>query len=135
MLLGVTDTAQEMEEEYLQLLQEKVVDGAILVFPRMEPLLLQKLVKKKPVVIVGQHVMHINIPSVANDNCLSSRIATEHLLKLGHRRIDYFSGPLKSYLSRERRKGYVLAMKSYGLEMDEDLVSEGCPKIWNFASE
>lgn len=125
MLLGLTDTLQETEEDYLQLLQEKVVDGAILVFPRMDPLLLQKLVQKQPVVMVGQQKTLTDIPSVSNDDCLSSRIATEHLLQLGHRRIAYFSGPLKYSLSRERRKGYVLAMESYGLQIDEALVLEG----------
>ena len=52
-------------------------------------------------------------------------LATEHLIKLGHRRIACITGP--SYLqgSISRVEGYRQALSQYGIPFDESLLVEG----------
>jgi LacI family repressor for deo operon, udp, cdd, tsx, nupC, and nupG len=125
MLLGDTNRSPELEQSYIHLLQQKLVDGVILLFPRMELHLLEALADQQPVVIVGRQLSNINIPFVTNDNTLSTRIATEHLIQLGHRRIAYLSGTLGIHIADERLDGYCLAIREHGLIVDESLIREG----------
>jgi LacI family repressor for deo operon, udp, cdd, tsx, nupC, and nupG len=124
-LLGDTDSSTEMEAKYLHYLQQKLVDGVILLYPRLNPSEIQKIAGEYPVVIVGQQDVQSGIPFVINNNCLSSQLATEHLIKLGHRRIAHFSGPLSQPVSQERQRGYLLALETHGLDIDPSLLYEG----------
>ncbi|PZE20071.1 LacI family DNA-binding transcriptional regulator [Paenibacillus xerothermodurans] len=124
-LLGDTDSSPEMEAKYLYYLQQKLVDGVILLYPRSNPEEIQKIAGEYPVVIVGQQAPESSIPFVINSNFLSSQTATEHMIKLGHRRIAHFSGRLSQPVSRERQKGFVFAMEANGLDVDKSLVCEG----------
>jgi LacI family transcriptional regulator, repressor for deo operon, udp, cdd, tsx, nupC, and nupG len=124
-LLGDTNRSPEREEQYLYFLQQKLVDGVILLFPRLNHSLIEEIVENHPVVIVGDALFNKKIPTVTNDTCLSTKVATEHLIKLGHSRIAYFSGPLNFALSHDRKKGYYLAMEKHGLKIDESLIFEG----------
>ena len=51
--------------------------------------------------------------------------AVRHLYGLGHRRIALLSGPLDSYVVRERHNAYRAAIKSCGLTVDEELIGLG----------
>ncbi len=48
----------------------------------------------------------------------SARLATEHLIKLGHRRIGFIAGPEEYSLSDWRKTGWKLAMEAAGLPYD-----------------
>jgi LacI family transcriptional regulator len=49
------------------------------------------------------------------DNRAGTRLATEHLLRLGHRRIAFLGGAARSSVSAGRRDGYARAMADAGL--------------------
>ncbi len=55
-------------------------------------------------------------PSELPDNRFGARLATEHLLGLGHVNITMIAGPTTLRTSRERELGYAEAMKSAGLK-------------------
>jgi LacI family transcriptional regulator len=59
---------------------------------------------------------------VQSDNRAGARLATRHLIELGHRRIAYLSGPPGISVSRERKRGYLEAMQEGGLPVDERLI-------------
>jgi DNA-binding LacI/PurR family transcriptional regulator len=65
------------------------------------------------------------IDSVTIENVKGARIATEYLLSLGHRRIGFLSGPLRTASRLERLNGFRAALADAGLEPDGDLVWEG----------
>ena len=69
------------------------------------------------------------IDSISVDNALGARLATEHLLGLGHRRIGFLSGPLRTSSRLERLAGYRSALVAAGLEPRPDLVWEGLPSV------
>jgi LacI family repressor for deo operon, udp, cdd, tsx, nupC, and nupG len=124
-ILGSTNRLPELERNYLHLLQQRVVDGVIMLFPQLKPSEIQKSTKGRPVVIVGHEGSDTGIPYVTNDNFHSSYVATKHLIQLGHRSIGYIAGPMDNIISRERLRGYHYAMEQSDLEVNKELVHEG----------
>jgi LacI family transcriptional regulator, galactose operon repressor len=58
---------------------------------------------------------------VLGDEIAGARSATEYLLRLGHRRIAVIAGPADVPSGRERMQGHWLAMRSAGIELDDEL--------------
>ena len=54
--------------------------------------------------------------TIGIDNVAAARLATEHLLSLGRRRIAHISGPLEWREARDRRDGWLSALHDHGLE-------------------
>jgi len=50
------------------------------------------------------------------DNVAGAYMATEHLIKIGHKNIGYIGGPSDSENGRDRENGYKKAMTDYGLK-------------------
>jgi len=68
--------------------------------------------------------------SVGVDGVVGGRVATEHLLALGHRRIGFISGPLKTVSRLARLEGYTRALRDGGAHAP--LVWEGAPTSGSF---
>ncbi|MEV0238270.1 LacI family DNA-binding transcriptional regulator [Nonomuraea sp. NPDC050786] len=60
--------------------------------------------------------------SIGSTNWAGGRSATEHVIKLGHRRIGWIGGPLASAPSLERFHGYQAALDSAGIAPDRALI-------------
>lgn len=71
-----------------------------------------------PIVVAGTRELGPGAGSpsdvVAGDDERGARLATEHLLRLGHRRVGYLSG--SGGPAAHRRRGYEAAMRAVGLE-------------------
>lgn len=52
------------------------------------------------------------------DNEGGVRLAVDHLVELGHRRIGYISGPTGQYASERRYAGYLAALEAHGIPYD-----------------
>jgi DNA-binding LacI/PurR family transcriptional regulator len=80
-----------------------------------------------PVVLVDRRAE--GAPSVYIDDEAGGRLATEHLLELGHRRIafvgDLEDGPFGFTSSAARRRGYEAALRDAGVEPRRGLVRLG----------
>lgn len=75
-----------------------------------------------PVVLVMRRVPGHEANLVAPDNVLGARMACEHLLDLGHRRVAFLGGSADMVVRRDREKGYRRAILGRGLTIDEDLI-------------
>ncbi|WP_203913456.1 LacI family DNA-binding transcriptional regulator, partial [Rhizocola hellebori] len=64
-------------------------------------------------------------PSVGAANWSGGVAATQHLLKLGHRRIAVLSGPPELLCARARLDGFRAAMDAAKVKVDDDLVMAG----------
>ena len=77
-----------------------------------------------PVVLVDYP--HPHLPAVHTDDVAGGRLATEHLLELGHERIAFLGDFEHNYhgftSSAMRRVGYQEALSAAGLEVDQELV-------------
>lgn len=80
-----------------------------------------------PVVLLNRETDggHPSIDRVVSDNLLGGRLAGEHLLGLGHRRIALISGPSDTSTARDREQGFTDALKDAGLPLDPTLRREG----------
>jgi len=72
-----------------------------------------------------------NLPIIAYDNFLGGKMAVEHLLQEGYRRIGHISGPLDWWESRQRRAGWEAALTGWGIEPQKTDCTEG---NWSSAS-
>lgn len=61
---------------------------------------------------------------VSFDQAAGARLATEHLIGLGHRRIAHVAGPADSMDAAERRRGFAAALDAHGLEQREPVVGD-----------
>ena len=72
---------------------------------------------------------HRSVPSVHTDDVAGGRLATEHLLELGHRRIAFLGDFEHNYYgfmsSARRRTGYEEALAAAGVEADPALLLRG----------
>lgn len=65
------------------------------------------------------------VSSVDQDQASLARLAAQHLVDLGHRRIAMISGPLYEKSARDRVRGYQDVMERAEIEIDPTLVIEG----------
>ena len=126
MLLCTTEGDAEREEHYLRLLQAKQVDGALvdgLVLPADR---IAGFVEDGfPIVCLDRDIDSRSIPVVQVDNRIGGRLATKHLIELGHTRIAHVTGAGELGISDERLAGYRDALTAARIEPDFDLVEEG----------
>ncbi|KPL54219.1 transcriptional regulator [Prosthecomicrobium hirschii] len=61
-------------------------------------------------------------PMVRGDDGAGLRMAVEHLIGLGHRRIAFVGGRSQSSSGRDRRRGYEEALEAAGIPVDPDLI-------------
>jgi DNA-binding LacI/PurR family transcriptional regulator len=126
MLLCTTESDAEREENYLRVLRAKQVDGALvdgLVLPADR---IARFVEEGfPIVCLDRDIDSRSIPLVQVDNRLGGRIATQHLIDLGHTRIGHVTGAGELGISDERLAGYRDALTEAGLPVDFQLVEEG----------
>ncbi|QGN58308.1 LacI family DNA-binding transcriptional regulator [Nostocoides sp. HKS02] len=62
--------------------------------------------------------------SVGVDHEAGARLATQHLVDLGHRRIDHLRGPLDWYQAHARTVGWRSTLEAAGLPVPEPLVGD-----------
>jgi LacI family transcriptional regulator len=106
----------------LDLLLRHRVDGLILVGGLASTERLEELARTTPLIVVARQFPGHPERELVVDNRKGARVATDHLLALGHRRIAYLRGTLGQPDSLERELGFRDAMAAAGLPVDEQLV-------------
>jgi LacI family transcriptional regulator len=79
----------------------------------------------RAVVTMNREVAGARAPSVITDYETSARLATEHLLSLGHTRIAAIEGPPDVTSGRLHHAGFATALAAAGVPMDPALVQQG----------
>jgi len=122
-LFNTGDRDPVLEERAIESLLELRVDGLILASPRVDDEVVARAAAATPVVVLNRETTDDATDSVTNDNITGARLAVEHLVGLGHRRIAFISGGRGSG-ARIRAEGYRRAMSEFGLA-EEIQVAEG----------
>ncbi len=103
------------------------VDGLLVVsLPSDESAVAHLLSLGMPVSLIGSSAA--GVPSVSIDDVAAGRIATQHLINIGHERIAIISGqpnPTGFTPAEDRRRGYQAALTEAGLSAGEELESYG----------
>ncbi len=111
---------------YEELLRTRRVDGLILVEPQTQDERMPRLLEEGfPFVLIGRYEPTDAVYSVDNDNVGAGQLATEHLIRQGHRRIAYIGGPRGLFVCEDRYQGYRKALEEAGLDHAPELVGWG----------
>lgn len=122
MSMWVGSTPQETRRIYERILGTRMMDGALLLSSIEGDSLPQQLADRKmPIVLIGSSALP-EIATVDVDNVIAGRSATEHLLRLGRRRIGHLTGRLDLHSGHERLQGYREAMEASPFGFDPALV-------------
>ena len=105
-------------------LSEEAVDGVIII---VEAHLLDEndveLPAGLPVVVVDSTAGD-RYPMVDTDQAHGARLATEHLLGLGHRTVWHVAGPERSYSATHRREAWEQTLRAHDAEVPAALVGD-----------
>jgi len=112
------------EEEAAQSLVDYRCEALVLIGPSLTRAELEAMAIRVPVVVVARAVRSAQVDVVRTDDAAGARLAVEHLVELGHRRIAHIhAGRIAG--AAERRAGYREAMRDAGLDSDIELIAGG----------
>ena len=122
----LVETLEPRGESYAGLLRAAHCDGLVISGPRDDDRELIALVDDGfPLVLQGS-MEGLAAPSVDVDNEAGARLAVEHLIGLGHRRVGFITNaPLAYTAARARLDGYRAALADADIPFDPALVAEG----------
>ena len=101
------------------------MDGLLVAFATIgDELVAQLAGRGLPVVPINSRSSLVD-GSVTMDDEAGSRLAIDHLVELGHRRIGFVAGRSDTDVGRRRDAGYRSAMSDHGLSVDEAWVTSG----------
>ncbi|HEX5688222.1 MAG TPA: LacI family DNA-binding transcriptional regulator [Ideonella sp.] len=120
---GHWDTAAEVR--CIEVLRSRRVDGLIVLTGRMSDSALKNLARQLPIVVTGRDLSAPGVYSLNFDDLHGARLATEHLLELGHKRIAFIGGDPLHPDSAKRERGYRQALAAHGVKVDEALLLAG----------
>jgi len=126
--LVIADTANDpaREREHAAFIQGGRVDGVLLLNGRLLPSPAAKRNGHRvPTVSLCERIPGSKLPHVETANREAARAMTEHLMRLGHRRIGYLRGPAANVLEHDRYAGYSDALAAAGVTLDPELVLPG----------
>jgi LacI family transcriptional regulator len=125
------------EQEAVQLLLEKQVDGMVIIStsdPRPNDHLHTVQNEGIPVALINRAEQSPAFDQVNWNNTTGVTAGVEHLAGLGHRRIAILVGPVNRRSTQERLQGYRAGLESCGLPLDENLIYPGdyttAPENW-----
>jgi LacI family transcriptional regulator len=126
LMLGNTYNQADEQARYLTIFRSQQVDGLLLFLAAGDESEAERMVKaKRPVVFVGRTPQTFRADTVSADNVAGTRLAIEHLIKAGHKRIAIITGQAMLSTSTERVEGWRKTMRKHKLPTPAALIGEG----------
>ena len=116
-LLCNSHESLKLQSRFINALVEHNADGLLLCPVAGSDLHALAAILKRglPTVLVTRDIEGAEMDFVGNDERLSMRLATEHLLNLGHTRIAFVGGGIEAQAAFDRRAGYIEALEDSNL--------------------
>ena len=116
-LMSSTRGAREREITYLRRLEDRHVDGLIMMTNEPDDGTLAKCIDTHSnVVLVDEDVPGVAVPKIFVENEYGAYLATRHLIGAGHTGIAHIGGPRDLMSVRERMDGYLRALREDKME-------------------
>lgn len=119
-----TDSSGKRTKKYLQLLNEKRVDGILYVSEVMTKEY-DEIMKKMgiPVVLISSESLEFQLPYVKVNDRSAVFSATQHMIQQGHEKLGMISGPKEDRIAGyPRAQGFLEALQHYGLRASEEQI-------------
>lgn len=133
LFISLADKDQPDTALYRRLVEGKGVDG-VLVTTISDPGLVDELRRRSIKHLLVNREIEGHQGSIIVDYVEAAAQAVEHLVRLGHRRLAFISGPLHQYAGQKRLEGFRKGLDRCGLAPDEQLTGE-CNYGWAEAAE
>jgi LacI family transcriptional regulator len=125
-LIAAGHSKEEQERDCIRFLVSRNCDALIAHIEALpDKFLVEHNRKSAPLVIVNRKVRGITDRCFSLNNELGGYLAADSLLKLGHRKIAYISGPLGFVDAQQRLRGHKRALAEAGVAFDDRLLHEG----------
>lgn len=122
-LLCDSEEDTKIEENLLQLMIDRKVDGLIISPVGLEVNHLLKISQKNiPIVLLDRYFPELNFPFVTSDNYKGALEAVNMLIDYGHKRIACIQGLRNTSPNNDRVRGYIDAHKNHDLSVDKKLI-------------
>lgn len=133
-ILYNVSNSPERERESLEAVAEGLVDGLVIVNSVDRERTLRFLAEEEILSVLIDCQSDFSVPTVMVDNVRAGYVATEHLIRLGHRRIAHISGSAPMIISQQRLEGYRRALADHGLTYERVVYLMKASWDWDFAS-
>ena len=114
-----------VEARCIDVLRSRRVDGIVVLTGRLPDAALIACAKALPVVVTGRNLTAPGLYALNFDNFEGGRLATRHLIELGHQRIAFIAGDQDHPDANERLRGYRAALETAGIAFEPELVVPG----------
>ena len=123
LISGSSDRRPEEERTLVTALLRRRVDGLVVMgVDPDEGYLADEVRRGVPAVFADRAPAGLEADLVTSDNAAAARVATEHLLRHGHRRVALLLNPATVSSTRDRLDGHLAAVAAGGADTDPDLV-------------
>lgn len=118
-----TATGANSKEDAEVMMLDPRVDGLILVLPPSDNSIIRRCQQRGfPCVAVLASGAPDSVCTINADEFAGGKLATEHLIGLGHRRIAHIAGASTVVTTAPRREGYLAALDGAGIAGDPELI-------------
>lgn len=126
-LIGNTQNDPTRESDYLRFISSNQADGLILLTGHLPYGYAQQgpAARLPPMVAVNEPIPGGDIPFVGVDNFEGARLAAEHLISQGHRRVAFIGRSTSKIINQLRERGYRAALEGAGIAVDPLLILDG----------
>ena len=122
-----SDNDPAAEVEAMRVLLSRQVDGIIFIDTNVHSVNQILHQTKKPLIFIKRRstTASQNCISVLPDNRYGGRLATQHLVQLGHTRIAHITGPVDWDASILREEGYTEVLEANHIPIEASLIAHG----------
>ncbi|MDP4527741.1 LacI family DNA-binding transcriptional regulator [Alkalimonas delamerensis] len=125
-IIAAGHSEEATERDGIEFLLSRNCDALILhVEAVSDEYLVQLKAKEIPFVLINRQVPQLQPQCISLNNKLGGYLATQLLLRQGHRQLGYISGPLWKTDAQDRYRGHQLALQEAGLDWDPKRLFEG----------
>lgn len=118
-----TAIGDDWDAEDENMLPDPRMDGLILVLPPPNSRIMERCRRRKvPFVSLVCNPPAPDVCAINADEFTGGRLATQHLIEMGHRRIAHFAGNFDVATAEPRQEGYLAALRDAGIEPDPKLI-------------
>jgi LacI family transcriptional regulator len=134
-LVASTNESLDRQEHLLTRMLEMRVDGLIISAATGTTVAMLAAYARSgvPVVQVLRAVDPTHLDYSGTSNRIGARLATQHVLSLGHRRVAFIGSSVATSVSDERRRGYNDALAARGLSADPAAITQCRPTFGDAA--
>lgn len=125
LIISAGHSSEQDEINAIEALLGRRCDALILHVEAVSNDYLIDLAKTETFIVVNRYIEEIGKCCVGIDNIQGGYLATEALIKKGHRNIAYISGPLWKADASERLIGHKQALKNANIPLNKDWIVEG----------